>query len=139
MWHAPGETRSRRDRGFTIVELTIVMVVLALLTAIAVPVFLNQRVSGYRTAVRTDLAVAAAALDTWSLDRGRTYVASGSDTADAVLANRSVFTPGTGVTVRVARVSATTFCIEGRHTGLSNEVWVLDKAVGTPTRTTSGC
>ncbi|HWC33201.1 MAG TPA: prepilin-type N-terminal cleavage/methylation domain-containing protein [Mycobacteriales bacterium] len=43
------------DEGFTLIELLIVIIIIGILAAIAVPVFLNQRKKGYDTAAKSDL------------------------------------------------------------------------------------
>ena len=44
-----------RDRGFTLVELLVVIIIIGILAGIAIPVFLNQRQKGYDTQAKSDL------------------------------------------------------------------------------------
>ena len=57
-----------RDNGFTLVELLVVVIVIGLLAAIAIPVFLNQRKKGIDASIKSDLRSAAHAVEAWNAD-----------------------------------------------------------------------
>jgi type IV pilus assembly protein PilA len=57
-------TVSRRDEGFTLVELLVVLVVISSLASIAITVFLQQRDRSWDAAVASDLRNAATAQET---------------------------------------------------------------------------
>lgn len=61
-------TPPTRDRGFTLVELLVVVIIVGVLAAIAVPVYLNQRAKAYKAQGMQDARSLAAAYETWSID-----------------------------------------------------------------------
>lgn len=58
-------------RGFTLVELMVVMAIIALLLALALPRYFNHLESARETILKQDLAVMRDAIDKYHGDRGR--------------------------------------------------------------------
>jgi type IV pilus assembly protein PilA len=56
--------------GFSLIELLVVIVLMGLVMAIAIPVFLNQRRTGFDTGVKTDLRNAAGIEENWLTETG---------------------------------------------------------------------
>ena len=65
------QSKSRRA-GFTLVEIMIVVAIIALLAAIAVPNFLRARKRTQATRVLEDLRVLEYALDRWAIEKNKT-------------------------------------------------------------------
>lgn len=60
-----------KKRGFTLVELMVVMAIIALLLSLALPRYFNHLESARETILRQDLAVMRDAIDKYHGDRGR--------------------------------------------------------------------
>ena len=74
------KSMDEREEGFTLIELLVVMIIIGILAAIAIPVFLNQRKSGYDAGTKSDVKNAATAEESNFTDNG-SYVYGANITA----------------------------------------------------------
>lgn len=65
----PFRTRSQRERGFTLIELVIVMTIIGLLAAIAVPMYVQSVRHAREAVLREDLRTLRSAIDSYTVDK----------------------------------------------------------------------
>lgn len=57
--------REESEKGFTLVELLVVILIIGILSAIAIPAFLNQRKEAADAQVKSDMRTVAIYMETW--------------------------------------------------------------------------
>jgi prepilin-type N-terminal cleavage/methylation domain-containing protein len=86
---------SRHKKGFTLIELLIVVVIIGILAAIAIPKFVNTKDKAYVAQMKSDLRNLATYEEQYAADNGGVYF-GGSATMAAPLQG---FTPSQNVTI----------------------------------------
>lgn len=71
--------RMANESGFTLVELLVVMLILGLLAAIAIPAFFNQREKAMDSDAKEAAHTAQVAIETYSTDNGGSYDGATAD------------------------------------------------------------
>lgn len=91
--------RAEDESGFTLIELLVVILIIGILTAIAIPPFLNQPSTASDTATKSQLDRAQRAEKTYATDHG-TYTGKASDLRriEPSLANAPAVTPSLSAT-----------------------------------------
>ena len=119
-WRASGR------RGFTLIELLIVVVIISILAAIAIPKFASSKEKAYMSHLRGDLRNLATAQEAYSTDNGVYY--------NGVVPNAAlVYNPSQGVTITITVGNATGWgAIAGYPTQTARTCALFTGAVAPP-------
>ena len=110
----------RNAKGFTLIELLIVVVIIGILAAVAIPRFSNTKTKAFDSAAKSDLRNAMSAQEAYFADN-QTYGGLSS----------LVMTTSTGITL-TGGGSAAGYSMSSKHSG-SSKTWTVVVGDGTST------
>ena len=99
-------------KGFTLIELLIVVVIIGILAAIAIPKFANTKTKAYTAAMKSDLRNLVTAEESFFSD-STSYVVYGDTT-------KLKFKPSTGVSTPIIKVGAGYWSATVTHSQIPN-------------------
>ena len=104
-------------KGFTLIELLIVVVIIGILAAIAIPKFANTKEKAYVAAMKSDLRNMVTAQEAYFSDNTTYASSTGALTA---------YSSSTGVTVTMGTVSGTGWAATAKHNGTTKtcSLWI---------------
>ena len=110
--------KERKESGFTLIELLVVILIIAILAAIAIPVFLNQRKKGWISQQQSALKNAATAMETFATENNGSYQGATLTTLTA-----RGYSTTTNVALAVDAASTQSYCLEAIHSLLGGDTW----------------
>jgi type IV pilus assembly protein PilA len=117
-----GATMLRNRKGFTLIELLIVVVIIGILAAIALPKFGQTRERAYVSAMQSDMNQARTAMEMCYQDgAGGTpysYAGCGAIVSAQYPTGQTSFT--SGVTLTISNESQTDYQMDATHSGTAN-------------------
>jgi type IV pilus assembly protein PilA len=122
---------SKRDGGFTLLELLVVVIVIGLLAAIALPIFINQQRAAVDAAVKSDVRNTVDEVQGWRTLHNLEVPAS----AASYLDSDGKITTSKGTYMNVSFVNATSYTVCGyNHGGLNytayDKAWSFNSNTG---------
>ena len=104
--------KEREEGGFTLIELLVVILIIAILAAIAIPVFLRQREKGWKSQMESAVKNAATAEESY-------LTANDEYTTDVtLLETEEGLKYAADVNLTITASGGTSYCIEADHDNL---------------------
>ena len=105
----------RNTKGFTLIELLIVVVIIGILAAIAIPQFASTKEKAFDATAKSDVRNAMSSQEAYFADE-QTYGPNAIQTGS--------FTTSSGISITASAVSAGGYAVTASHGSSGNTYWV---------------
>ena len=127
--------QNKNRKGFTLIELLIVVVIIGILAAIAIPKFANTKAKAYSATMKGDLRNLVTAQEGYASDNSGAYMPAVAAVTTAAPSNG--YSPSSGVTVTINAAAGTppTWSASATHSASDKDcyIWAGDtKPAGAP-------
>ena len=131
--------RAQGESGFTLVELLVVMLILGLLAAIAIPAFFNQRTKAQDAEAKSTVKTAQTAMETYATDNNGAYTGADRPKLKAIEPTLSSASSGTNtITTLTVASNAYTLTVTSSSGNTFSILRATDGSLTYPCTPTSG-
>lgn len=120
--------RPHAESGFTLIEMLVVIVIISILAAIAIPLFVSQREKAWASQVESTLKNAATSMESWGTSHNGNFTAV---TVPILEDEEGLKYAAESVTLTIPRKEDGSFCLAASHVNLATPFF-YDSEAGRP-------